>query len=410
MLLTSPLLGCRNAVDSVDPDRLDQIELVGGPTTIGSDEAVTIQAHLLREDGTWIVDREVEWTSSDLSVATLSGAAAQSILVIAVAPGKTTITAVAGDKTASVEITVIIRPPPVPLHAFVWSAAGMIDLGVLPGQTVSMARAINDSGEVTGTSGPYASGPYAFVWSPKTGMTAIDPLPNGSNISPSDINNLGQVTGDANVGGVSRGFVWSRQDGFRDIGVLPGAQAASARAINDDGVVVGHSLGRPFRWTPAGGMQELGIFLNYTGAMALDINAVGQIVGYNSNRYDPAQRAVLWTSDGQPTEVTCCFASARGINRSGDVAGTFGSTFRAFVWTKSGGTTEVVLPPGMTGATGEGINDSGQVTGWVFGPYIDRAYIWSRTTGMEVLGVPPGRTRCFGFDINNRGEVAGYCD
>jgi uncharacterized membrane protein len=408
VLFAYGLQSCRSTVDA---DPLARIELLpGSPMTMGVGETSNILASLFRADELGISDRGVVWESSHPSVATVTATEPRFAILTAVAPGKTTITATAGDKTASVDVTVIVRPPSVPKHAFLWTPeSGMIDLGVLPGQTQSMAEAMSDSGEVVGSSGDSLLMNNAFIWSPTGGMTAIDPFPGASFTFATDINNAGQVSGYAFVGGLARGFVWSRVDGMRDLGRLPGATNARAWAINDSGVVVGDSDGRPFRWTFAGGLEELGIPPTGTGARALDINQSGHMVGASGTGYDPAQRAVLWNPDGQILEVTCCTADARGINRYGEIVGTF-NALRPFVWTPSGGRTELPLPAGMSHGTADAINDIGQVAGWVHGQPGDRAVVWTRPSAPRDLGSLPGRERCFGNDINNRGQVVGYCD
>jgi probable HAF family extracellular repeat protein len=73
---------------------------------------------------------------------------------------------------------------PVNRFAFRWDEKqGMIDLGVLPGETTSTGTAINDKGMVTGFTDN-----RAFLWTPAQGMFSI-----GSDAIPLFINNAVQV-------------------------------------------------------------------------------------------------------------------------------------------------------------------------------------------------------------------------
>jgi probable HAF family extracellular repeat protein len=122
-----------------------------------------------------------------------------------------------------------------------WSGGAVHDLGTLPGDRGSEATAINNSGQVVGSS----SGP--------SGIRAV---------------------------------LWTRSGEIQRLGTLPGGRYSQALAINDRGAVVGISgstLGtRAFLWTAAGGVQDLnGLIPAGAGLVlsaALGINNLGQIV------------------------------------------------------------------------------------------------------------------------------------
>jgi len=86
-------------------------------------------------------------------------------------------------------------------HAFLWQSGSMVDLGALPGSNISVASAINDNGQVVGTSpltnsaGVWIQG--AFLYDYSNGMVALDTLlPSNSGwtlYSVSGINNQGQI-------------------------------------------------------------------------------------------------------------------------------------------------------------------------------------------------------------------------
>jgi probable HAF family extracellular repeat protein len=84
-------------------------------------------------------------------------------------------------------------------RSFIWSNGVVQDLGVLPGNTNTFARAINDSNVVIGYCDPI---PTTFVWRNGKIYTLNDLIPPELNLdlqTPSDINNAGQIVGLASV-------------------------------------------------------------------------------------------------------------------------------------------------------------------------------------------------------------------
>ncbi len=106
-------------------------------------------------------------------------------------------------------------------NAFLWSkSGGMVELGSLGGGT-SAAYALNDSGEITGSSAtggePGAStGIDIFVWTQEGGMQDLGLLANGRG----GINNNGQVVGAYNLTGGQHAFLWNEGVGLEDLGTL----------------------------------------------------------------------------------------------------------------------------------------------------------------------------------------------
>jgi probable HAF family extracellular repeat protein len=83
-------------------------------------------------------------------------------------------------------------------HAFLWEeGSGMQDLGTLPGDVQSNASAINDSGEVVGTSYDSAGNSRGFHWQGGV-MTDLSALPAVSRVQlqevgANDINSRGEI-------------------------------------------------------------------------------------------------------------------------------------------------------------------------------------------------------------------------
>lgn len=182
---------------------------------------------------------------------------------------------------------------PVDRFAFRWDARqGMLNLGVLPGETTSLATAINDRGMVSGFTDN-----RAFACTPSQGMFAI-----GFGI-PQFINNAGQVAGYVESPRLSpEVFVWNAAMGFETLGTLGGSQSQPF-GMNAAGQVVGMSdTADPsglevhaFSWTRRAGMQDLGVLGGlYSSAQA--VNDSGQVVGLSSYRADSdLPHAFHWT-------------------------------------------------------------------------------------------------------------------
>jgi probable HAF family extracellular repeat protein len=190
-------------------------------------------------------------------------------------------------------------------HAFFWSKAeGMIDL--TPNSVAgSIARGVNDAGQVVGEiSGPSGG---AFVWSAAGGITMISlpGAPAGFTNMAEDINESGQVCGQQfNADFAFVGWVYDSTSG--DIAELPSLGGISeTRAINDAGDIVGASSmknnqHRPVLWTTNGDIVDLGFLpvANFTQGIATGINNNRWIVG--SDFFDGSgvqNKGWLWIAD-----------------------------------------------------------------------------------------------------------------
>jgi probable HAF family extracellular repeat protein len=140
---------------------------------------------------------------------------------------------------ASGEIAGSYTLPDGSTHACLWRDGQLIDLGTLPDTTSSRAVAIDDGGEVAGTSWDHGHAhEHAFVWSDGT-MTALGTL-GGDQSGAAAIDGAGRVVGmSTTASGVTHAFLWE-QGVMTDLGALGGRQSR-ATAIDEDGVVVGTS-------------------------------------------------------------------------------------------------------------------------------------------------------------------------
>jgi probable HAF family extracellular repeat protein len=173
-------------------------------------------------------------------------------------------------------------------HAFRWTSAGMVDLGVPAGPTRdSRATGVNAAGDVIVGDATFADGSSftgfrngAFRWTP-AGFQNLGALEPGffsiATAVSSDGNTIvGQggvqiVVGGSSTNG-SRAFRWTSTGGMQAIGPLPGHTHAVATAVSDNGkVVVGISSAGPlsynpvlnygqgtaFIWTASAGLKDL---------------------------------------------------------------------------------------------------------------------------------------------------------
>ena len=122
--------------------------------------------------------------------------------------------------------------------AFSWTAkGGMANLGAFGGDAASFAMAVNDAGQVAGNSSTNY-GTHAFVWTAQGGMIDLGAFSGGVSIA-SALNNSGQVVGWSDAG-AEHAFVWTVEDGMVDLGTLGGLKS-SASAVNEAGWAVGYA-------------------------------------------------------------------------------------------------------------------------------------------------------------------------
>ena len=239
-----------------------------------------------------------------------------------------------------------------PTEAFSGSRAILFDetngLRLLPEQDAawdwSIARSINNTGQVAGYHYEADLTRRAFLWDPQAGYQNLGALPGridlGQDISfQLALNDNGWVAGDArNAGGNLRAFVWDAVNGMRELGTLGGANSR-AFGINAGGEVVGWSLNasgqrRAFIWNTGNGMQALPLPSGYTATEAHGINDDGLIVGLATNAEEDAT-AVLWEpTDGgyritilatiapEPGNPSGALRDARAINATRGITGT----------------------------------------------------------------------------------------
>ena len=90
----------------------------------------------------------------------------------------------------------------------------------------------------------YSSGPdgiEAVMWTRNGKIQGLGRLRAGDYSRAFAINEPGDVVGTSGRRGADRAFLWTRNRGMEDLGVLPGDTASAATGINNPGRVVGYS-------------------------------------------------------------------------------------------------------------------------------------------------------------------------
>ena len=163
--------------------------------------------------------------------------------------------------------------------AFLYSQGSFTDL-VLPGDTSSVATAINDHGDVVGSSSP--SGAFLYRGGTMIGLDAL----GCSGCAPTDISENRKVVGSTTLAsGERHAFLWSH-GAMHDLGTL-GGNSSEATAVNRTGnTLVGNSTtasGESHGFVYHGGkMVDLNELIDpETGTIvqAQDVNDGGQIAG-----------------------------------------------------------------------------------------------------------------------------------
>ena len=171
-------------------------------------------------------------------------------------------------------------------RAFLWEDGVMTDLGTLPGDEESQARAINASGLIVGTSEAdviFGFGTYHSVTWNGGAPVALPDLGDGQSFAQ-DVNDFGLIAGHARDPGVGadRAVTWFL--GVQNVGATEPHTYNRAIGVNEAGALVGFAwnlfqpndaiLGSGGTWATIGGLDG-----PHQNAEARDLNDTGLAVG-----------------------------------------------------------------------------------------------------------------------------------
>jgi probable HAF family extracellular repeat protein len=194
-----------------------------------------------------------------------------------------------------------VAPQVLQFRPVLWEKGEIRELPTVASDPDGVAFAINDRGQAVGVSTDCTLTPgHALLWHDGN-VTDMGTL-GGLALAPNDINNHGQVVGNAFHNNTNRAFLWEKGVAI-DLGTLPGDVVGHANAINDKSQVIGQSVdannnGRGFIWQN-GAMADLNTLIPAASSLYLvdpqDINARGEIVGGAAQKSTGAFHAFLAT-------------------------------------------------------------------------------------------------------------------
>jgi probable HAF family extracellular repeat protein len=152
------------------------------------------------------------------------------------------------------------------------------------------------------------------------------------------------------------------------------------------------------------------------GSTAYAINNAETVAGYvtESGTFRAAfkvEGSATWQPVGPLPTGTGAYSIAHAINNNGQIAGVYaapGSAPKPFLF--SGGTFILLpLPDGYSAGTAWGINDYGQVAGFVEAGTTARPFLWTPTTpnGTAFDGTLLNTAAAAAYGMNSRGDVVG---
>jgi len=289
----------------------------------------------------------------------------------------------------------------------------VLDIGTLGGSEAA-AVDINDRGEVTGEASRADGWQHAFIYK-DGGMVDLGTLQEdrygAGGSSGADINNKGEVAGQSTTQDGSSHAVLYAGAAATDLGTLGGI-SSNGYALNETGQVSGISFlagndeYHAFVYSQASGMQDLGT-LGDSYSTGDGINDAGEVAGIYQLEFD--SHAYLYTQgtlvDLVPGVSSYASSTSVIINAAGHVTGTYRTdATRSFLYRNGG----IVDLGGLGGdsSSAYALNDADQVVGDSASTSgTSHAFLWA-DGAMADLGTLGG-SFSNAFAVNRSGQVTG---
>ncbi|MDD4117560.1 MAG: MBG domain-containing protein, partial [Kiritimatiellae bacterium] len=319
------------------------------------------------------------------------------------------------------------------IEAFVWSNGTLTGLGFLPGGTTSVARAINNHGQITGDAYVSPTNYHGFVYSNGL-MTSIGTWGSAKS-RPRAINDRGELAGSSpptNYPAINNAFWWHSNQFVQIQSTMAADRSCDAYGINEDGMICGTMFlysSNPRWWAyvwrddNGNGSSEteetrfLGsLAVDDSGgeySQATDVNNLGQAVGWTgiTNTIFPRHAFLVTSTNGtwkDPAGTSHPFNSlmsdlgalespdqnsyANAINDRSWIVGTSttgSGTNQAFLW-RDGVMTNlndlIDAGSGWVLTNAAAINEYNEIAGSGLYYGQPRAFLLRSSSGLSVLG------------------------
>ena len=296
----------------------------------------------------------------------------------------------------------------------------LTDLGTLGG-TQSFAYAVNDLGQVVGSSwiaGDTAS--HSFLYS-NGKMKDLYPLNSGTvqTVGPTGINLFGQIASGLTENGVYVPAILNSATGnltlIGSLGSNGTATFGVATSVNNLGAATGYSYVDNFNrhafLFQGGSISDLGSFGGFSSGAS--INDWGQVVGSASDSPSGVAHAFLDVNGTLNDLDPATESYATSINDLGQVVGKFltpdQTATHAFFYSQ-GSFSDIGLA-GSSETDAMAINTLGQIVGTVFLADGQSAFLLEGGRFFDLNSLIPagaGWNLQWAFDANNLGQIVGY--
>ncbi len=271
-------------------------------------------------------------------------------------------------------------------QAYSWTeGCGFVPLPNLASRPFGVGNGVNNDGTVVGVGANtfFGSGALPLIW--ENGSVSQLPLPAGETLGrANDINNNGLAVGSADGGSAEVAVIYTTTAATIITTTAPdGSFMRTAFSINDAGLIVGfgidpnnaaRNVGSVYD-SVADTMTEVGALPGRNGALAFGVSNAGHVVG-SSMLNQGSGTPFIWTESGGISEIPLpagtSSGSARGVNSNGWAVGTASSAF-AIPFLYDGTDTHILqdLIPASTGwdlsmntsSSAFGISEAGVIVG-----------------------------------------------